>query len=237
MLTAVQGILILLGLAVMREVPLRRALGMLVVGAFALMVALLPLQSKIIERLTGDLGTSVDTRVEGMVAALSMWEDNGLLLGVGHNNYKAHILRYQPEDKWTFEREATVVRDLHLRFPIGPWNGFIFLLAETGLLGLCAFLFYLARVLVIGIRAVAVARGARRCASYGLLLGILGVLGHQITDYSIWIDPVFYAFAVVVGLLNAEPSLSGTWSASWSSAERSRSEPEPSPISPAPSGA
>jgi O-antigen ligase len=168
-------------------------------------LAVVPVTDKLIERFSFDFGRSVDERLEGTIAALKMYDDHNPLLGVGLNNYKAHMLDYQPEARWTLKYEDEAVHLLHVRFPVGPWNGFIMTLVETGIIGLAALMVYIARAHVLGLKAVATTRnpGHVRAASLGLLLGLAGVAGHQFTDHSFWEDPILYSFTLVVALVNS----------------------------------
>jgi O-antigen ligase len=96
---------------------------------------------------------------------------------------------------------------LHIRAIAAVHNLYLLLLAETGILGLGAFLVFLIGALGIGIRAICRTTGDWRGICLGLLVGIIGVLGHQMTEFSLWIDSTWYTFAIVVGMLNNIPYL------------------------------
>jgi hypothetical protein len=205
LLAALQIGFLPLGLAWFGLMPARRAIGLLWVGAMLGALAVVPVTGKLIERFSSDFGRSVDERVEGTIAALKMYDDHNPLLGVGLNNYKAHMLDYQPEARWTLEYEDQAVHVLHVRFPVGPWNGFVMTLVETGIIGLAALMVYIARAHLLGFKAVATTRNPAhvRAASLGLLLGLAGVAAHQFTDHSFWEDPILYSFTLVVALVNS----------------------------------
>jgi O-antigen ligase len=136
-----------------------------------------------------------------------MVSDQNPFLGVGLNNYRVHLLEYDPALAWIEADEEFPVKR-HLRFIAAPQNGFLFVLAETGILGLGAFLLYIVGVLLIGMRATFATADYRRAAHVGLVIGILGVLGQQAIDYSFWVDPVLYTFTLIVGMLNNASVLS-----------------------------
>ncbi len=37
------------------------------------------------------------------------------------------------------------------------------------------------------------------------LAGMLGVIAQEIVDYSFWVDPVFYTFALIASMVAASP--------------------------------
>jgi O-antigen ligase len=125
--------------------------------------------------------------------------------GFGVNNFKIHLLDYDPEMRWAVENEDLATRQLNLRIYYAPPNGFFFLLAEAGLVGLGAFLAFLAGAVVMGIRAVRTTGGPWAAACLGLLVGMLGTLAQQLIDFSIWTDPLLFSFALVVVMLNLAP--------------------------------
>jgi O-antigen ligase len=206
-LAALQAALLVVGLARLRVLRLKQAIAIFAIAVCVGTAVLVPFKDAIMDRMTRDFARSVDERSKGVHAGISMFTDNNPFLGVGLNNYKVHMLTYQPEAEWTLQHEDLSVRLFHLRFLVGPWNGFVFVLAETGLLGLCAFLVYLVGAFAAGARAIAATDGPARAASFGIVLGLVGVLGHQLTDYSLFVDPVLYTFALMVGMLNNAPVL------------------------------
>jgi O-antigen ligase len=205
-LAAMQVFLVLAGLTWLGIIPAKRALGTLSVGAFALIVVLVPFRHKIVDRFTRDFGDSVEYRLRLSRAAFEMFKDYPFA-GVGLNNSRLYVFEYNPELEWLAEGEE-LVRLLNLRSISAPENGYTYVLTELGLLGLGAFLFYLVGVLVIGMRALSSTEGYRRAACYGLLVGVLGVLIQQFIDFSFWVDPLLYTFTLVVGMLNCVSVLS-----------------------------
>jgi putative inorganic carbon (HCO3(-)) transporter len=205
-IAAIQLLGLLMATAWLRLVPVQRALGLVCVTGFAAIVTLAPWSDFIADRINRDLDRSFEFRQNENRVALAVFADHPLV-GVGLNNYSRYLFRYQSEMTWALASEDLAVRKLHVRFIAAPQNGFLLPLAETGLLGLAAFLFYLAGSIAVGLRAVQTVSGWGRGVVVGLTVGLLGVMAQQIVDYSIWTDPVLYTFALIVGMLAAAPAL------------------------------
>lgn len=205
-LAAGQIALLVLALTWTGLLPVQRTLGLAAVGTFVALVTILPLSNFIVDRMTRDLSRSVEFRENENKVAMAMFADHPLT-GVGLNNYILHLAKYGSEMVWALDNPDIAVKRLRVRFIAAPQNGFLLPLAEMGIAGLCAFLFYLAGVVALGVRAVAHSDGWRRPAVIGLLIGILGVVAQQVVDYSFWVDPVFYSFALVAAMLATAPVL------------------------------
>jgi putative inorganic carbon (HCO3(-)) transporter len=195
-----QLLLLLVVLTALHMLSVKRALGMLSVAGFVGILALLPFTDFIADRINRDLDRSLDFRANENRVAMAMFADHPLL-GVGPNNYKLYLEHYNSEMVWALGNEDIAVKTLKVRFIAAPQNGFLLPLAETGIAGFCAFLFFLGAVLVVGVRAIAASDGWHRSALIGLVIGMLGVIAQQIVDYSFWTDPVLYSFALAVAML------------------------------------
>jgi O-antigen ligase/polysaccharide polymerase Wzy-like membrane protein len=206
MLAAVQVLLVVAALTALRLVPVRRTIAVLVIGGLAAATAIVPFSQLIVDRVTRDLDRSIAFRNGENDVALAMFADHPLI-GVGLNNYSRHIARYGSELSWALDFADLAVKQVHVRFIAAPQNGFLLPLAETGLLGFAAFMFYLGGALTVGLRSIAVSRGLQRAALVGLVAGMLGVMAQEVFDYSLWVDPVFYTFALIVGMLSSSPAL------------------------------
>jgi hypothetical protein len=196
---------LLIGLALIRTIPLKPALGILIIctllGSSAGLYAIDSLQ----KRLKGDLTASVELRKRGNRAAFDMLTDHSVMFGVGLNNYRVHSNKYEPEAAWVDEYEAFAVNS-HLRFIAGPLNGFLLVLTESGGVGLATFVIYLIGVTVVGIKAISATTGHTRAVVFALVIGFVGVLAQQAVDYSYWVDPILYTATLVVGMLNCAKS-------------------------------
>jgi O-antigen ligase len=206
LLGAGQLVLLVLTLTAMRLVPVQRTLGLAAVAGFAGLVVLLPLTDFIVDRMTRDLRRSVEFRENENNVALAMFADHPMT-GVGLNNYILHLNTYGSEMVWALDSADIAVKQLRVRFIAAPQNGFLLPLAEMGMAGLLAFLFYLLSVVLLAMRAIANSTGWHRAAVSGLFIGILGVIAQQVVDYSFWVDPVFYSFALVVAMIATAPVL------------------------------
>jgi hypothetical protein len=200
-LMLVQVAVLAAGLVALGLVPARRIAGILSVAGFALLLAVLPLLGFLEDRFTRDWGRSVEFRTNAYRVGMAMIADHPFL-GVGLNNSRYHILRYDPEQKWMTDLEDKGVHEMKVRFLVTPENGFLFPFIETGVVGFLGFLVYLAGGFRAGLRALGSTSGAARGACLGLLVGMAGLLAEQAVDSSFWVDPVFYSFALVIALLN-----------------------------------
>ena len=206
MLAAVEMVLVIAGLVLLRQVALQRALGLVIVGGFVLMLALLPVKDKLMNRITGDFSESLRYREQGTRAAWNAIDDHPLL-GLGLNNTELHFVKYLPEMDWALVTEDFATHTLHLRAPVALGNGFLHVAEETGLLGLGAFLFFVVGALGVGMRSLARTGGEHRAVCLGLMVGILGALGEQFVDTPLWVDPNLYTFALSIGLLSVAAPL------------------------------
>jgi O-antigen ligase len=199
---AVQLPSLIFGLVLMRGLSLARALGILIIAATLVMLVAVSLADRISERLTSDFGASVDLRFNEYQVALHMLEDHPLL-GVGLNNYAVQMKRYGSKLTWALDKKfQTIATDvLHLRIVAGPLNSYLYVAATSGLIGLLTFLYFILGTLVIGARAVQCASGALKAACWGMVVGLAGIYLQQVLDYSLWIDPILYAWTMIIGLL------------------------------------
>jgi hypothetical protein len=94
---------------------------------------------------------------------------------------------------------------LHLRAIVSPQNGFLHGLMEVGILGFAAWLLYWLGVFRIGIGAIFRARGYRQAAYVGMCIGLAGVVMQQSIDFSYWVDPLLFTFALIAGMLAVSP--------------------------------
>jgi putative inorganic carbon (HCO3(-)) transporter len=196
------------GLTVLGLVPLKRIAGLAVVLIFVGLGAALPFSDLIADRMSRDFDRSVDFRASENEVALRMVGDHPLL-GVGLNNYRDHLVEYGSEMADSLKDEDVATQQLKVRYIAGPLNAYLLVFAETGAIGLAAFLFYLAGVYRMGFRAVAACAGEYRAVSLALVVGLIGVMLQQVIDYSYWVDPILYAFTLQAGLLNVAPALWG----------------------------
>lgn len=199
-LMVAQLFLVLVALVKLGFLRAQRAIGLVCVMTFLVMLILLPLHDLIYRRLTQDLRASLDFRAKDTRIAMEIFR-GAPIMGVGLNNYAVHLLRYDPEYQWAMENADKVRHTLHIRTFVALHNIYLFLLVETGLLGLASLVLFYLMVLWKGAHEVAAARGPAQAAGVGLIVGVLGVLAQGFVDFSFWVDPIFYTFALVCGLL------------------------------------
>jgi putative inorganic carbon (HCO3(-)) transporter len=201
--------LVIIALVLLRQMAVKHALGLAAVGSFVLLMSLLPIRDKLMNRLTGDLVESMRYRSEGTRASLQAIEDHPLL-GFGLNNTAIHLGEYLPEMEWGLVTEEFASRTLHLRAPIALGNGFLHVAEQTGILGLIGFLLFVLGGLFSGLRSAAATSGEQRAVCIGMLVGILGCLAEQVADTPLWVDPVLYTFTLYFALLSIAAPLFGS---------------------------
>jgi O-antigen ligase len=207
-LMLVQILLLLVVLVGSGQVSAKRAIGLTCVGAFAASLTLIAFRNVIYERITSDLRESLDFRAKDRRIALQIFQSSPLL-GVGLNNYAVHLLKYDPEIRWAIENADEVRHTLRVRTFVALHNYYLFALAETGVLGLGALILFYGRVVQVGLRSVRSTAGPWKGATLGLLVGIFGVYGQGVIDFSFWVDPIFYTLALVCGMIATAPALAG----------------------------
>lgn len=206
-LVLVQGVALAIGLAALRVVRVERAFGTLCVGLFLGMLVLLPLARPIEKRATEDLRDMLDFRAKHDRIALEIWQ-SAPFTGVGLNNYSDVLARRGEPEVDVFLLVGEHVRTvLDLRVTAWVHNIYLLMLAETGALGLAAFLLFLVGGAVMGMRALRAPGPVWVAAGLGLFVGTLAVHAHGLQEAALWIDPDTYSFALVIGLLNAIPAL------------------------------
>jgi hypothetical protein len=205
-LTVIEIGAVMVCLVAFGELSWRHAAGLTVIAICALIMVLVPMRDKVMDRLTRDFSASVDQRAEGNRVALAMIEE-APWFGVGLNNSKAHILKFIPELAWAFDNEDYLTRIMHSRSIAAMGNGFLFVTVELGIVGTAAYALYLLGSFGMAFRAIFRTRGAVKAACLGLTLGTAGVLLEQLVDFSVWIDPQLYTSALVVGMLTLAPTL------------------------------
>jgi O-antigen ligase len=197
-------------LIALRAISIKRVIALLAIGGTVLMIALSPFSDLIADRIARDFDRSIDLRTKEFGIAWRMLEDNPLL-GVGLNNYTAHLVAYGSEMSWGLNPKYRdlATHELHVRYVSGPLNTFLLIAAETGMLGLLGFVVWVLGIVVVAGRTISRVDGAARIACVGLVTGALGALVQQAVDYSYWADPIFYSSALVVALLGKAPALFG----------------------------
>ena len=118
------------------------------------------------------------------------------LLGVGANNYSLSMPEYDPFD-FGNQRRVVIVHDIYL-----------LVAAETGLVGLAAFLWFLASLFVQAKRPIGQApNDTVWLAGVGAFSALAALTVHGIADYdvitNITVFRLFWLFAAIVAALSA----------------------------------
>jgi O-antigen ligase len=198
--------LVLIGLIYYRHVALKTVLGITCVLSFLGALALIPAADFIYERLTRDLGESLDFRAKDRRVGLQIFSTSPWT-GVGLNNYAHHVVKYDPEMEWALENEHIAREVMNVRTFAALHNFYLFMLAETGVIGLTGLIIFIAGLLRIGLRAVIATTHEWQGACIGLLAGIVGLLLQGFIDFSAWVDPLLYTTALVIAMLATAPAI------------------------------
>ncbi len=204
----VQLVLVGVGLPVLGLLRVKKAVGVAIVAAFLGVLSLLPF-SGVIERRFENFGEQVDYRTEHDEIAIEIWKRSPIV-GIGLNQYSQTLSRYDLSEIRMFNEFGEFVRQgLEIRITAWVHNLYLLILAETGAIGLAAFLFFVLGSVRAGVRAIAVADGPWRGAAFGVLVGLVGMLLHGLQEAAVWVDPITYSFVLVVGLLALVPAIVG----------------------------
>jgi O-antigen ligase len=201
--------LILLLLTAVGRLPVKRTLAIVSLAGFTILLAALPFSDAIYRRATADFSDSIKLRQNYLRIALARTTPNPFF-GIGLSNFGVDMVKWDPALEWAFNEEPRVRHETHLRAFMTPHNLYLLLLTETGVLGLLTFLWFVLSIALRGFRALARLPGDWYCACLGLSLGVLGLLGHQAVDFTLWVDPMLYTFAIIGGLLTTAEHLAAS---------------------------
>jgi putative inorganic carbon (HCO3(-)) transporter len=167
-------------------------------GAILLVLLLLMLSQRdlIAARLTSEQGQkSALSRITMAKGAIAMIQDYPML-GVGANNYPLLMPAYDPFD-YARERQIVIVHDIYL-----------LIAAETGLIGLAAFLWFLASLYIQTRRLIILApNDTVWLAGVGAFSALTALTVHGIADYDVianlTVFRLLWLFAAIVAGLSA----------------------------------
>jgi len=201
-----QLLVLAVGFPALGLVRARRVIGATIVVASLGVACMMPF-SGAIQRRFENFGDMIDYRSRHDRIAIEIWKEHPLF-GIGLNEYSATLSTYDLPEIHVYNMLAEYVRKgIDIRVTAWVHNIYLLVLAETGAIGFASFLIFMVGALWIGVRAVAASRGAWRAASFGLLVGIVGLDVHGLQEAALWVDPITYTFALVVGLLALVPAL------------------------------
>jgi O-antigen ligase len=144
-------------------------------------------------RLTSSDQGSAHGRITQAIGALAIIQDNPVV-GIGLNNYALVSPRYDQADAAAWNRYAPIVH-----------NSFLLIAAETGLLGLGAFIVFLVILLVQAWRIIDNAPSDTVWVTgVGILAGLAAMIIHSMVDYTLLGSArVFNQFWLLAGLCAA----------------------------------
>jgi putative inorganic carbon (hco3(-)) transporter len=201
--------LVMLFLTAAGRLPAKRTIGILALAGFTIGLAALPFADSLYRRATDDFSDSIKFRENYVRIAMERTTPNPFF-GIGLGNFAVDILKWDPEIEWAFQQEPKVRHEMGIRAFLTPHNFYLLVLTETGVFGLLTFVWFALSMALRGFRALARLPGDWYCASLALSLGILGLLGHQAVDFTLWVDPMLNTFAIICGLLTTAESLAAS---------------------------
>ncbi len=200
LLGAFEAVLLVSGLVALRQLRVRTAIAVTVVGLWATLAVAFPFADQIHERLTSDFGHQIDFRANYDRIALDIWQESPLT-GVGPNNYSGRLEQFDlPEVKVMTELGDAVRTGLKLKVTAWVHNIYLLILGETGLVGFAGFLVFIGGAAWFAVRGIVETRGVWRSLAFALLVGMTAGMLHGLQESALWIDPVLYTFALLVGL-------------------------------------
>ena len=191
-----QMLLLFAGVIGLRLVPVKRALGLAIVFCMAGALALAPFAPRIERRIVSNWKASTEFRSTFDALALRMYKDRPWI-GGGPRQFP---LRFAPHAWELYGR-------LENKIPPFPVHNFYLLeLVEYGAFGLGAFVCFIVAVYVYAAGQLR-SPPLIRAVTYGICIGILGILVHQLSELVLILDPNLYTFGTLIALLGLLPLL------------------------------
>lgn len=214
LIAGVEALLLTVVLVGMNLVSLKRAIGVWSVAMVLAGLAVVPLLDRIRSRISSDLNTAVAWRMRMNEVGVAMLQEH-TFFGIGLANFPLYLNSVNMEFSDSLDdamsgmlhragAQGQQVKGFHWVWV--PHNLYVLLAAETGVLGLLAFLLLVGSAMRAGLRAMRTPDAVIRAASAGILTGMLGVLAQMLTDWALWLDPLLYTFVVSAALLAAAPA-------------------------------
>ncbi|MFO1208205.1 MAG: O-antigen ligase family protein [Amaricoccus sp.] len=174
-------------LAVRGLVPAKRVLGGGILLAFLATLAALPVYDRIETRLAGDFDESIAFRMGYNEAALKIWQ-TAPIFGVGPGGFVPALALVDPDDAATNEAIQEFRLTVNIKTIAPVHNVYLWLLAEIGLVGLGAFLVFVASLARLFYVAGASSSQPLAVFFVGVFWGFLAVVGEELTDFTVWWD-------------------------------------------------
>lgn len=209
-IAGLQGAAVLACLVVMRGVSLKRLAGVLSFVGIAGVLTSAYFVDEIAQRITGDLGQSISFRADYNRVALEIWREHPLL-GIGLNNFVEGLEHTDPRLSIIVDEMQEGRKEYGIRAAAPVHNLFLLVLAETGLLGLAAFLVLLWMALSMAWKSARSATGSAQLVCIGIAIGFAGQYLQQTMDFSLWMDPGLFTFVLLFVLASEPPAAGEPW--------------------------
>lgn len=208
----VQAAAVLACLVVMRGVSIKRLAGVMSFVGIAVVLASAYFVEEISQRISGDLHESISFRAEYNDVALKIWRENPLL-GIGLNNFVEGLDHSDPTLSQIVDEMQEGRKEYSIRAAAPVHNLYLLVLAETGLLGLAAFLALLIIALSVAWKSALTANGTAQLVCLGIAVGFAGQYLQQTMDFSLWMDPGLFGFALLFVMAGQPPASGEPWGA------------------------
>lgn len=186
--------LALISAVVYRFIPARKAFLIAATGIVVAGSVFLVFRESIMDRIRTDWQLSWDLRSHLNHSAVSIATDH-VILGVGLNNYTLAYPAYNHDFAAQLLAMDNMLTAVH--------NIYLLVWAETGTLGLAAFLFFLVGCMVAAFASVRKLDRIGRAVMLGFVFGLLAEMANDFTEFSLWIEICMYTLVFVAGMLPA----------------------------------
>ncbi len=193
---------VLIGL---RLVKPQVVIGLAAMALAAVSCMAIPLRDKIARRISGNLRESFDARGDLNQQAIKLWKRNPAH-GIGMSNFEEELARIAPEwDQQIIFRG--LMSERYVRMRVLVHNVWLLIVAETGWVGLVAFIWLLFGVLWRMLQLLRHRLATIRALGFGLAVGLLAVASQQFLEYTLWLDSSFLTVALLASIAAAVPTV------------------------------
>lgn len=187
----------------LRWASVRQVIASLSGAGLLVVLVTLPVVDRIVGRLTENVGDAVEFRMDLNRRALAMAEEHPLF-GIGLNNFSDQFRRETNHLEWAF-RIADELALEGIRFIVAVHNYHLLVAIETGIVGTASWILLWTMIIAVGIRSMRNTTGVYQGLCLGGVVGIVGVLAHDLTNYALIAEPVLYSALFLAALIEKAP--------------------------------
>jgi O-antigen ligase len=208
-IAAMQAGLVVICLVAFRGASLKKIAALTGFVGIVVGVASLYFADEIVERLTGDFSESLSFRSDYNRVAIEIWREHPLF-GVGLNNFAEGLREHDAKLSTIVDEMQEGRTKFGVRAAAPVHNVYLLVLAETGLVGLAAFVALLGTAIAIAWRSALHTSGSIQLVCFGIAIGFFGQYLQQTMDFSMWMDPGLFTFALLLVLAARAPEVDAT---------------------------